>query len=140
MGSELELLPETKFDLFNFKTFFVNEDDKAGSAVDEFLKMFDKDGWSMWHMHYEMYKGGGEKMYHTDNLADGFLQRWEDFRKWSFGRMLILGTEEKQEIMGVFMWRGHGVPKECHDHPSFEYYQRRSLDILNNKDDLQLLR
>lgn len=147
--SELELLPESKFDLFNFKTFFVNEPDKGGSAVDAFVSgewKYDAEGWSIWHMHYEMYvdsKGvrqEGLKTYHTENMVDGFLQRWEDFRKWSFGRMCILGTEELQEIKGVFMWRGQGVPKECDDHPSFEYYKKRKLDIVNKKEDLKLLR
>jgi len=72
-------------------------------------------------------------------MVDGFLQRWEDFRKYSFGKMCVLGTEDCQEIMGVFMWRGHKVPKECEDHPSFEYYKRRQMD-LSNPDDVALLR
>lgn len=138
--SALELLPPTQFDLFNFKTFFVNETDKKGSAVDEFLKMYDKEGWSCWHMHYEMYKGEGEKLFMTENMLDGYLQRWEDFRKWSFGRMCILGTEQKQEIKGVFMWRGQDIPQECKDHPSFEYYKTTKMDILNKPEDLAELR
>ena len=107
--------------------------------------MFDKDGWSVHHMHYEMYvdsKGvrqEGNKVYHTENMVNGFLQRWEDFRKFSFGKMCVLGTEDSQEIMGVFMWRGHKVPQECLDHPSFEYYKRRQMD-LSNADDVALLR
>lgn len=154
--SELDLLPPTPFDLFNFKTFFVNHPDKGGKAIDLFLNgpaseefqkewMFDKDGWSVHHMHYEMYvdsKGvrqEGNKVYHTENMVNGFLQRWEDFRKFSFGKMCVLGTEDCQEIMGVFMWRGHKVPKECEDHPSFEYYKRRQLD-LSNADDIALVR
>jgi len=138
--SALELLPASAFDLFNFKTFFVNEPDKGGSAVDEFLKMYDKEGWSCWHMHYEMYKGEGEKLFMTENMLDGFLQRWEDFRKWSFGRVCILGTEQKQEIKGVFMWRGQGIPQECIDHPSFEYWKTTKIDIVNEAKDLATLR
>ena len=38
----LDCLPESKFDLFNFKTFFVNHPDKSGEAVDELLKQFDE--------------------------------------------------------------------------------------------------
>jgi len=138
--SALEKLPETKFDLFNFKTFFVNEKDLSGYAVDEFLKMYDAEGWSCWHMHYEMYKGEGEKLFMTENMIDGFLARWEDFRKWSFGKMCILGTDDKQEIKGVFMWRGQDIPQECHDHPSFEYYKTTKMDIINKPDDLAELR
>jgi len=107
--------------------------------------MFDKDGWSVWHMHYEMYvdsKGvrqEGNEVYKTENMVNGFLQRWEDFRKWSFGKMCVLGTDKCQEIKGVFMWRGHKVPQECIDHPSFEYYEKRKLDM-SNADDVKLVR
>ena len=109
--SELELLPPTPFDLFNFKTYFVNHKDKKGEAVTKFLNgpadeefqkewMYDKEGWSIWHMHYEMYvdsKGvrqEGNEVYKTENMVNGFLQRWEDFRKWSFGKMCVLGTDK----------------------------------------------
>merc|ERR1719389_1516277 len=138
--SQLELLPPTNFDLFNFKTFFVNEKDRAGAGVDELKKQFDKEGWSCWFMHYEMYGDEGQKLYHTENLADGFLQRFDDFRKWSFGRMCILGTEQKQEIMAVFMWRSTGIPQECNDHPQFEYYKTRKMDIFDNAEDDKLIR
>merc|ERR1719230_1953280 len=87
-----------------------------------------------------MYGEEGQKLYMTENMTDGFLQRWEDFRKWSFGRICILGTEQKQEIMGVVMWRGQEVPQECKDHPQFEYYRPRKMDIDKNADDLKLLR
>merc|ERR1711935_677029 len=33
--SALEMLPETKFDLFNFKTFMVNEPDRKGKGIDQ---------------------------------------------------------------------------------------------------------
>lgn len=138
--SALELLPPTNFDLFNFKTFFVNEPDRRGAGIDELKKQFDKEGWSVWFLHYEMFGDEGKKLYHTENLADGFLQRFDDFRKWSFARMCILGTEEKQEIMGVFMWRSVGIPKECHDHPQFEYYKNRQMDIFGNPEDDKLIR
>lgn len=138
--SALELLPQTKFDLFNFKTFFVNEPDRYGKGVDQLKVEFDREGWSLWYLHYEMYGDEGRKLYHTENLADGFLQRFEDFRKYSFARMCILGTDDKQEIMGVFMWRSVGVPQECIDHPQFEYYHKRQLNIFDNADDEKLMR
>jgi len=34
----LDLLPPSSFDLFNFKTFYVNHKDKSGEGFDEFLK------------------------------------------------------------------------------------------------------
>lgn len=123
-------------DLDTMKRMFVNHTDKKGGAVDEFLKMFDKDGWSIYFLHYEMYGSEGTEMYKTQNMCQGFLQRFDGFGKHSFARHCVMGTEEKQEIMGVWMWRGIGIPQECLDHPQFEYMRPRQMDILNNKDDL----
>jgi hypothetical protein len=32
------------------------------------------------------------------------------------------------------MFRGKGIPKEMIEHPQFEYYQRRELDVYNEAD------
>jgi elongation factor 1-gamma len=136
----LDALPESSMVLDDFKRMFVNHPDKKGGAVDEFLKMFDKDGWSIYFLHYDMYGDEGKVMYKTQNMLQGFLQRFDKFGKYSFARHCVMGTEEKQEIMGVWMWRGIGIPQECHDHPQFEYMQPRKMDILNNAEDLALLR
>ena len=135
----LDLLPETKFDLYNFKTLFVNHPDKANGGVDELIKQFDKEGWSMWFLQYEKYKGEGEVMYKTENLLQGFLQRFEKFNKYSFARMCVTGEEPNLEIEGVFMWRGLTVPQECIDHPQFEYYKKRTLSF-DNAEDVQIIR
>jgi hypothetical protein len=37
-ANPLDLLPPTTFDLYNFKTFFVNHKDKKGEAIDEMIK------------------------------------------------------------------------------------------------------
>ena len=133
------MLPETKFDLYNFKTLFVNHPDKAGGGVDELLNQLDREGWSMWKLEYEKYKGEGEVMYKTENLLQGFIQRFEKFGKYSFARMCVLGEEPNLEIEGVFLWRGLGIPQECIDHPQFEYYKNRKLD-LDNQDDVKVIR
>lgn len=51
----LDCLPETKFDLFNFKTLYVNHPDKKGEGVDELLRQFDNDGWAFWYLQYEKF-------------------------------------------------------------------------------------
>jgi elongation factor 1-gamma len=106
----LDLLPPSTFDLYNFKTLYVNHPDKRGEGIEELKKQYDPNGFSIWFLHYEMYKGEGKELYKTENMANGFLQRFDDFRKYAFGRLLVLGTEEAQEIMGVFLWRGTGMP------------------------------
>ncbi len=138
--SALDLLPPTTFDLFNFKTLMVNIKDKKGEGIDELKKQYDPAGFSIWFLHYEMYKGEGEVLYKTENMCKGFLQRFDDFRKYCLARHLVLGTEEKQEIMGVWLWRGTGIPQEAIDHPQFEYYKKRQMDIFNNKEDEDLIR
>ena len=138
-ANPLDLLPPTTFDLFNFKTLFVNIKDKKGEGIEELKKQFDPNGFSLWFLHYDKYKGEGEKLYITNNLCNGFLQRFDDFRKYCLARHLVLGDEPNLEIEGVWLWRGTGIPQEAIDHPQFEYYKTRKLD-LNNKEDEDLIR
>lgn len=130
----LDLLPESPWNFFDFKTFFVNHPDKAGAGVDELLKVFDKQGYAFWFLQYDKYKGEGEVMYKTENLLQGFLQRFDSFRKHAFARMCVTGQEPSLEIEGVWCMRGTVIPQECKDHPQFEYYKVRPLDLTNDTD------
>lgn len=67
-----------------------------------------------------------------------FMNRLEPMRRYSFGVIGIYGDEPALELCGVLCWRGLDVPQQLIDHPSFEYYQRRKLD-LNNAEDKALL-
>ena len=53
--------------------------------------------------------------------------------------MCILGDEPSLEIEGVWLFRGLGIPQEAIDHPQFEYYKNRKMDI-HNPDDVKLIR
>lgn len=105
----LDLLPETPLVLDEWKKLYSNAPDLRG-ALEEFWKLFDKEGWSIWHCHYEKIEGECEKVYMTNNMLNGFLQRMEAMRKYSFGYLGIYGDEPDLEIVGVFFWRGLGVP------------------------------
>ena len=59
----------------------------------------------------------------TRNLANGFLQRLEHFRKYCFGVWGVYGEEPNLEIKGLFMWRGVDIPNEMKEHDSFEYHK-----------------
>jgi elongation factor 1-gamma len=134
-------LPPTSFDLFNFKTFFVNHPDKSGEAVDEMYKMMDWEGWAFWHLHYDKYEGEGEKLHVTNNLLGGFMSRAEHTSKYTFGRIGVFGEEPNLDIKGVWLMRGTELPDGlAKEHPQFEYYHRRKLDPRNNKDDDKLIR
>jgi elongation factor 1-gamma len=137
----VESLPPTNFNVYDFKTFYVNHADKKGAAVDEWYKMLDWDGWAFWHFHYEKYGKEGEKLAHTNNLMGGFLSRAEHVNKYAFARHGVFGEEPKLEIMGVWLCRGTELPDGlAKEHPQFEYYKSRKLDPRNNKDDDKMVR
>ena len=106
----VESLPPTDFNLYDFKTFFVNHADKKGAAVDEWYKMLDWAGWSFWFLHYDKYAGEGEKLHVTNNLMNGFLSRAEHVNKICFARHGVFVEEPNLEIMGVWLMRGHEIP------------------------------
>lgn len=76
----------------------------------EFFKQFDKDGYSVYLLEYEMYEGEGVVLYQTVNLMNGFLQRIDHFRKHAWAMHAVLGQEPKLEIKGVWIFRGKGIP------------------------------
>jgi len=62
----LDVLPPSKtMDMYNFKTMFVNHPDKSKGGVDEMMEIYDPEGYSVWFLHYDKYKGEGEKLFMT---------------------------------------------------------------------------
>lgn len=135
-GNPLDHLPPSKFVLPDFKTYFVNlGEKKATEGMDHFFQNYDPEGYTIYFVHYDKYEGEGVVLYQTSNLMNGFLQRMDEkFRNYTFSMMAILGDEPNLEIQGVWMFRGKGIPQEMIDHPQFEYYQRRELDVKNEAD------
>jgi len=68
------------------------------------------------------------------------MQRIDGFKKYAFSRHATVGDEGNYDIEGVWLFRGHIIPQEMHDHPQFEYYQHRKMDVVNNAEDQKLLR
>lgn len=130
----LDALPPTHFNLYDFKTLYVNHPDKKGEAIEELLRQFDNDGWAFWYLQYEKFGSEGEVLFKTINLCNGFLQRFEDFRKNSFAKHAVLGEEPCLEIEGVWLFRGTTIPQAAIDHPQFEYYKQRKLDVSKSAD------
>lgn len=137
----VQSLPPSPFDLYNFKTLFVNHKDKKKSGVDTFYEMLDWEGWSFWHFHYDIYEGEGDKLHITNNLMNGFMNRAQHTSKYTFGRMAVLGEEPKLQIMGCWLLRGQEVPDGlAKEHPQFEYYKARKLDPKKVKADDKIVR
>ena len=98
-GDNVANLPPTTFDLFNFKTLFVNHKDKRGKGVDTMYEMLDWEGWSFWYLHYDIYEGEGDKVHISNNLMNGFMNRASHTSKYTFGRMAVVGEEPQLQIL-----------------------------------------
>lgn len=95
----LDLLPPSKFNLFDFKTLYVNAPDKK-EALKFFWENFDNEGYSIWFIKYIKAEGEGKVLFLTNNLMNGFLQRLETFRKYAFAVHGVYGDEPNLEIRG----------------------------------------
>eukprot|EP01016_Furgasonia_blochmanni_P047220 TRINITY_DN691_c0_g1_i8.p1 TRINITY_DN691_c0_g1~~TRINITY_DN691_c0_g1_i8.p1 ORF type:complete len:492 (-),score=241.76 TRINITY_DN691_c0_g1_i8:175-1557(-) len=133
----LDSLPPTSFVLYDFKTLFVNAENKQ-DALDFLWKNYDPQGFSLYHVQYQKAEGEGVKLFLTNNLKNGFIQRLDHFRKYAFGVHGVYGEEPNLEIRGVWLWRGQGIPQEIKDLDSYDYHTWRQLDS-NNEADKKLL-
>jgi len=75
----------------------------------KFWETVDLEGWSLWQQDYN-YNEDNKRIFMTANAVTGFQQRTDEVRKWAFGVMDVLGTEETTlEIKGVWLLRGDTV-------------------------------
>lgn len=134
----LECLPPSPWNFFDFKTLFVNHPDKKVGGMAALKEQFDPEGYSFWYVHYDKFGEEGKVFYKFENLLQGFLQRFDHFRKHAFGKVNMLGAEPDLHIKGVFCFRGLKLPQEAIDHPQFEYMRPRLMNI-NDATDYNLI-
>jgi elongation factor 1-gamma len=91
-------------------------------------------GYSIYYLHYEKLASECKVLFETSNLLDGFIQRVDNKGKYGFGVHAIVGEEPNLELKGVWMLRGADIPKFMIDHPTFEFYKKRKLDITKAED------
>lgn len=132
--------PQTSFDLYSFKTMFVNEKNRE-AVVDFAAKNYDKDHFSFWHARYDKHTKEGKELIPTNNLLTNFVSRVSDL---GFGKKLIAvhgiyGEEPDLEIQGVWFWQDKGILPEWKDHPSHEYIQWTQLDPAKPEDRARIL-
>ena len=97
--------PATNFDMHSFKTFFVNEPD-AQTRMDKLWEQFDDKALSFWHLNYDKLPSECKKLFLTNNLMNGFVDRAAHMRKYVFGVHGVYGEPENFNIRGVWMGRG----------------------------------
>lgn len=96
-------------------------------AMATFWQIFDKEGWSLWHQAYK-YNEENKKIFMTSNAVGGFQQRTDEIRKWAFGVMDVLGTEETVlEIKGVWLLRGDTVEHMIQANDDANWYEWTKL-------------
>jgi len=121
--------PSSPLNLEHWKRLYSNEDTRT-VALPYFWETLakDPDGWSLWFSEYK-YNNELEKLYMTNNLVGGFIQRCDKVRKYAFASILIFGEEKPNlSIAGVWLIRGTELHPELKDVPDFESYEWRKLD------------
>jgi elongation factor 1-gamma len=124
----LDLLPESRLVMDEWKKLYANTVDKA-STLPWFWEHYDPEGYSIWIFKYNKTEGECQVLYRTNNLLNGFLQRMEEFRKYSFGYLGIYGAEPVLDIAGCFMWRGTEIAEEMKEHPQIESFIVTKVDV-----------
>ena len=117
----------------------VNAPDKH-EAFQQLWANWDDATMSFFFVHYDKYDGEGVVLHQTSNLMNGFLQRMDEkLRRHALCVMGVYGEEPSLEIMGVFFWRGVGEIEPMREHPQYEYFKKRALDIKGNEADRKLV-
>ncbi|KJP86868.1 hypothetical protein AK88_03479 [Plasmodium fragile] len=134
-ANPLDLLPPSSFSLDEWKYKFSNEKDLLNVAMPHFWKTYDPKGFSLYYMKYDKLEDECQISFVACNMAGGFLQRLDNnFSKYSFAVITVLGENKDYDIEGVWLFRGTEIPFEMKDHPSFEYHVFKKLDVNNSAD------
>nr|UXB94621.1 elongation factor 1-gamma [Eimeria stiedai] len=136
---DLDLLPPSPLDLNEWKRVYSNTKNLKAEAMPWLWKNFDDKGYCFYYMKYEKLEGECTVAFLTSNQLGGFLQRIDNnFRKYSFGVIDVVGKGNTFDIQGVWMFRGLDIPQMMKEHPSYEYNVWKRLDH-NNEEDRKLI-
>ncbi|KAJ1610383.1 elongation factor EF1-gamma [Cryptosporidium canis] len=131
----LDSLPPSSMNMDEWKRVYSNTKDLKGVAMPWLYQNFDANGYSFYYMKYNKLPDELDVAFRASNMVGGFLQRLDNnFRKYSFGVINIVGEGNNFDYQGVFMFRGADIPEEMQSHPSFEYHTFTKLDISKPED------
>jgi hypothetical protein len=137
-------LPETDFNMYNYKTFLVNNPDMRGEGLAKTKEMFKSeefsDGFTYWHFKYDKFGDEGQVQWKFANLLEGFMQRCEPkLSPIAFGRVVMLGQEPNLDLEAVWLLRGTTIPAKFLEHPQIEHWVPKKLDFMNNDQDYYMV-
>ncbi|XP_010490215.1 PREDICTED: probable elongation factor 1-gamma 1 [Camelina sativa] len=126
----LDLLPPSSMVLDDWKRLYSNTKSNFREvAIKGFWDMYDPEGYSLWFCDYK-YNDENMVSFVTLNKVGGFLQRMDLARKYSFGKMLICGSEGPFKVKGLWLFRGPEIPKFIMDEVyDMELYEWTKVDI-----------
>lgn len=68
-------------------------------------------------------------------MLNGFIQRIDDkLRNFSLGCFGVYGEPGSLEQIGMMIWRGNELPPPMLEHPQFEYWEKKKLDVTSEAD------
>jgi len=120
-----------------FKKDFLNTPDKKG-AMERFWKAYDPEGYSIWTVQYTKLPTEGKVLFKTCDYYSMFLQKMENFRKYTFSAHGVYGDEGNYEVRGLWMWRGTDIAPQMKEHDAYEYHVFKKIDT-NSETDRKLV-
>lgn len=124
----LDELPKSDFVLDAWKREYSNAPGMDTTlAMPWFWEHYDPEGFSLWFCDYN-FNDECKVVFRTSNLVAGFVQRSEAIRKYAFGVMQIIGTQESQKVLGAWLIRGQSIEPMLTENDDAEYYTWTKLE------------
>ncbi|KAF9422049.1 hypothetical protein BGZ94_008684 [Podila epigama] len=127
--SKLDLLPAAKMPLDEWKRQYSNNDTPV--AMKWLWENIDLTAdYSFWKVDYK-YNDELTKIYMSNNLAGGLLNRLERARKYAFGCLVVAGEDNANIITGYFIIRGNAdeMIEEVTDAADYESYNWVKVNV-----------
>jgi len=119
--------PASNFNFDQFKKDYSNLPNKQEVLDNMFANDYDSKAYSIFKFKYQKYDDeDGKLLWKTENLRDITMQKIDHSRKNAFSVVGIYGVEGNYELIGVWMFRGLGVPEWIAD--AKEYYDKVELN------------
>lgn len=108
-------LPKSEMNMDDFKRLYWNNTTEEVSAY--LSEKWVEGEWTAWKATYKFPEIlAKNKIFKTNNLVLGMIQRLEGLRKFGFGLMYVFGENNNNIIHGVWLCRGPSNPfMECED-------------------------
>lgn len=130
----LDALPPSSFVLDAFKREYSNTDTRTVAAP-YFFANYDPEGYTCFWCRYK-YNEENKMQFMTANLVRGWFQRMEHVRKYAFGIALIIGEDKKHDLVGMWVFRGKGMPEivsEVVDTELFDWEEIKDVQAEKDK-------